>query len=328
MELLSVSSPGLAVPDFPCSDDLQALVGFLEPPASPGPLGGLKFPLQGDDGYLSASVYPQYPFDQEGLYDWMAQEALLPSPEEQEADLMYLPPSEPVPYPPFSLLTPDSSSPSTPASFQDPEVLDALSLISPTQLGQPSHVLPQFDTHSPIPSPASSFNPHPFSVSPCDPGHISLLSSPLSAQEFSPYSATADPPLSPATPEIIDLTADKTEGIRDLLSKDSEEDTRKITSRKRKFEPEVSGVGKGKRRRLSKTAKKERKREQNKQAALRYRQRKRGEVEIVDEKMEELEALNSDLKREVKALSTEISYLKNLWREVETARARRSAETL
>ena len=97
-------------------------------------------------------------------------------------------------------------------------------------------------------------------------------------------------------------------------------------SRKRKPAPAAvsSGDGvKGKRRKFSKVAKKERKKEQNKQAALRYRYRKREESGEVEEKKEQLEAINSSLKSQVTALSAEISYLKKLWQEVHEAKSRK-----
>ena len=71
-----------------------------------------------------------------------------------------------------------------------------------------------------------------------------------------------------------------------------------------------------KRQKLSKATRMQRKKEQNKQAALRYRQRKKGEFEEVDEKREELEAINADLKATVTSLTTEIAYLNRLWREI------------
>ena len=339
---------GPPVPDAVYTSYGDELAELLDSP-SPRSLEILKLSsMAADDGYTPA-IYPPFPLEQDGLYDWMSHDILLQTPEEQENDLLsFVQPPLPATY--SSLPTPDSSSPSTPLSSysHDPEVLDALSLISDSpasHLGQPSHILPQFDSYSPLASPSSYHTSpctYPFSVSPCDPTHSPLLSSPLplSTPELphDTVSTVSDSPLpsSPAATDLIDLTTPKTEGIRDLLcSSNSEEDTLKssgssCSKRKSQPEPETQGVSepKGKRRKLSKTAKKERKREQNKQAALRYRQRKRGESEVIEDKREELEALNSDLKQQVKALSTEISYLKNLWREVQIARAQRSPDSL
>ena len=357
MDVLPASSLGLAVPDsaYPFSDELQALAaGILECPPSPDPQGALKPSLQGDScGYFAPSLFPPFPFDQDMGYDWMSEEALLlPTPEEQETDLTFVPGPQPMPYSPFALPTPDSSSPSTPASCTDPEVLDALSLMegssSPTgQLGPASsHTLPQFDSHSPLPSPSTSFSAYSFSsTSPCDPAQSTFLPSPLllPPHDLSPDSfaisidskspSSSSPTVAPAD-FVVDLTSSPSdEGIRSLLKSSEEEkdDSSRNsagTGRQRKSQAlsdSATAEGpKGKRRRLTKTAKKERKKEQNKQAAVRYRQRKRGEADQIEEQREELEAVNSDLKRQVKALVTEISYLKNLWQEVSAARAQRS----
>ena len=338
MDILTAST--LPVPDtsYPFGDDLAE---FLDPPVSPGPLLKLSA-LPTEDGYTSA-VYPPFPFDQDGVYDWMSSDSLLPTPEEQENSLLSFiqPPVEPSPS--FSLPTPDSSSPPTPLSSysQDPEFLDALSLISgspaaPSGHGHPSHIFPQFDSHSPLPSPASynTSSAYSFSMSPCEPTQSTFLPSPLSLTSSpleSSYLSASSLPSSPFSPEIIDLT--KTEGgIKELLCQGNTKEDCLITStspheRKRSDADDSPAASepKGKRRKLTKTAKKERKREQNKQAALRYRKRKHGEAEEVEDKREELEALNSDLKRQVKALSTEISYLKNLWMEVAAVREQRSA---
>lgn len=72
----------------------------------------------------------------------------------------------------------------------------------------------------------------------------------------------------------------------------------------------------------TKSEKKQRKKEQNKTAALRYRQRKREEQEMLDKKQEELEKDNRQLRGQVDSLEREIMYLRNLMEEV---RRRRSA---
>ena len=328
MDIPTFSGPPVPDAAYPYGDEL---VEFLDPPVSPDPLGVLKLSsLQTEDGYTPA-VFPPFPFDQDDL-DWMSNDCLLLTPEEQENDVSFSQPQCQAPYSSFSLPTPDASSPSTPVSSygQDPEVLDALSLISDStdsQLGPPSHILPQFESHSPLPSP-SNYNTSPAYSFSCDP---TLLPSPLplpgSPDDSYLSRCSGSPfPSSPSSPDLIDLT--KTEGIRDLLTRGNTEDETPTESseKKRHSDPDTPAASepRGKRRKLSKVAKKERKKEQNKKAALRYRQRKRGESEIIEDKRDELEALNSDLKQQVKALSVEISYLKNLWREVAAVREQRS----
>ena len=79
-------------------------------------------------------------------------------------------------------------------------------------------------------------------------------------------------------------------------------------------------ASKRKRQKLSKATRMQRKKDQNKLAALRYRQRKKGEFEEVDEKREELEVINADLKATVTSLTTEIAYLNRLWKEIRDRR--------
>lgn len=67
-------------------------------------------------------------------------------------------------------------------------------------------------------------------------------------------------------------------------------------------------------------ARKERKRMQNKDAATRYRQKKRQEADVIYSQEEELLDENTKLKEKVRQLSTEISYLKGLMREMFKAR--------
>ena len=354
MDVLTTQNT-LAVPDsaFPVDADLGTLAGLIDPPISPEecPLGGLK--LQGE--HLGYS-YPLYPFETDyfcSSFDWMSQNVLLPTPEEQETDIsgsFYPPPPSYVS--PCSLHTPDSSSPSTPTYYHDPEVVDALSLIDDSPQSCAVEILPQFDVQSPLTSPAS-YNPSPALYSSslagyefpsmCDPlSSGSYLSSPLSLppQDLSPLT---DSTFSESSPQLSSpdttATSNKPEGIRELLVKtedSSSVDAVSITSHKRKQAAEMSTAGssdgsgdgrstKGKRRKLSKMVKKERKKEQNKQAALRYRRRKRGEVGGIDERREELEAVNSDLKRKVDLLTTEINYLQNLWSEIEAAKTKKLA---
>ena len=268
----------------------------------------------------------------------MCQNTLLPTPQDQETDvglLLHTPViyTNPNTFPP--VLTPDSSHPSTPTSQYQPDVL-SIFFNPDAHLSQSPDVL---DGCSSLSSPAS-YNPSPTAYTPSPPGYDftstsydptpagTLLPSPLppSPQEFSPEATSyyAMPPAdSPSSPSIEDT---KAQGIRDLLAKSEStpsptgSDLHKRSSAI--FTDPSEGVVKGKRRKLSKVAKKERKKEQNKQAALRYRQRKRGEADIVESKREELEAVNRDLKSKVNSLTAEINYLKKLWGEIEAVRGR------
>ena len=68
------------------------------------------------------------------------------------------------------------------------------------------------------------------------------------------------------------------------------------------------------------TQKKLRKKEQNKTAALRYRQRKREELQDLEGRQQTLESINKKLRSEVNGLEAEIKYLKQLWRDVASAK--------
>lgn len=68
------------------------------------------------------------------------------------------------------------------------------------------------------------------------------------------------------------------------------------------------------------TKRKERKKHQNRNAATKYRQKKRAELDKICSEEQELEHKNKELKQKVESLSTEIDYLKGLMREILTAR--------
>ena len=92
-------------------------------------------------------------------------------------------------------------------------------------------------------------------------------------------------------------------------------------SRKRKSLPinsdqQSSAPAPASKRRMNKVSKKERKREQNKTAALRYRQKKKGEKVDIEVRRAELEETNKKLKAQLASLENEISYLKRLSLEV------------
>jgi activating transcription factor 5 len=67
---------------------------------------------------------------------------------------------------------------------------------------------------------------------------------------------------------------------------------------------------------------KQRKKLQNKTAALRYRQKKKDEYEVLQEKEKELEAKNAKLKQQATDLAAELAYLKNLWIEIYQPKAK------
>lgn len=355
MEAFSLP-PFPPVPDscYPySSDELVTLLPPVSPSQSPThqesiKLSSLPLPLETCYPPLSSPVYCYPPFDEEeGLLDWMKQDngGLLLTPDDQDISLTsYTHPPLPLPYTSYSIPTPDSSSPSTPVQLrEDPDILDALSLINDSPMTA-ANILPQFESHSPLPSPAS-FTSSPSSSSSVsysytDHTHNAFIPSPLSlsTQDLSPSHSSDSPSLptlslgSSSSPDIVDLTKSE-DSIRYLLSqshgdKDVTVETKSSGSAKTLSnsiqEETVASEPKGKRKKLTKSAKKERKKEQNKQAALRYRKRKRGETDEIDEKREELEAVNSELKRQVKAMETEVQYLKNLWMEVEAVRARRN----
>lgn len=70
------------------------------------------------------------------------------------------------------------------------------------------------------------------------------------------------------------------------------------------------------RRKVDRNGRKERKRLQNKDAATRYRQKKKQELSIVEQELEELKTTNVSLQSEAQRVANEISYLKGLMREL------------
>ena len=75
---------------------------------------------------------------------------------------------------------------------------------------------------------------------------------------------------------------------------------------------------------LSSKDRKMRKKSQNRSAALRYRQKKKDELEELSSKERSLEKKNKELKNEVENLVNEIQYLKRLWSEVNIVKCRKS----
>lgn len=73
----------------------------------------------------------------------------------------------------------------------------------------------------------------------------------------------------------------------------------------------------------SKANRRERKKEQNRTAALRYREKKRSEQDVLQQEADELVEKNKALSDKVDSISREIKYLKDLMAEVEKARSRK-----
>jgi hypothetical protein len=73
--------------------------------------------------------------------------------------------------------------------------------------------------------------------------------------------------------------------------------------------------------RRPKADRKERKKAQNRTAALRYREKKRSEQDILQQECDELTEKNDKLRDKVDSISREIKYLKDLMAEVEKARS-------
>ena len=66
----------------------------------------------------------------------------------------------------------------------------------------------------------------------------------------------------------------------------------------------------------TRVARKERKKEQNKTAAIRYRQKKKEEADVMFQRQQELERKNKRLHRQADSMLAEIGYLKKLWQDV------------
>lgn len=77
--------------------------------------------------------------------------------------------------------------------------------------------------------------------------------------------------------------------------------------------------------RKPKVDRRERKKEQNRTAALRYRDKKRSEQDILQQEADELMDANNALREEKDSIAREIKYLKNLMAEVQKARSKAKA---
>ena len=165
--------------------------------------------------------------------------------------------------------------------------------------------------------------------------YSSLLSTPQSPLSPNMQSSPDIYPHSYSTSDTIHalLTKSHTQlSTPQTLSPSSSEDVRtpitsnatdKSSSRKHSSSNSLHAPPPQKKRRVSATSRKERKKEQNKTAALRYRQKKKGEKGDIDDRYSILEEKNSLLKNTLSSLEAEVSYLRKLWDEVERAKVAR-----
>lgn len=155
----------------------------------------------------------------------------------------------------------------------------------------------------------------------------SLTASPASSPH--PPASLALHPITPSD-TIRDLLAWDNTSMCEPLSQDNSQIVQQVNLQKRKCHLFESALGEpsnkraakatGHRKRVSIGTKKERKREQNKTAALRYRQKKKGEKVDFDQQQRELEEKNLALRSTLSSMEAEISYLTRLWSEVEHAK--------
>ena len=223
------------------------------------------------------------------------------------------------------MLTPDPSLPPSPASIlsyssEEEEIKNVLASFS-DDLDFPTDVQPfasnqmlQFDT-SPqlldVPTPPSCLMSAPSSPEEDDgEGSFDNLHSFLDQSEPSCSRSSSLQSLSPP-PMVNTLSSARSKSVSEPLNQSRKRKSLPISSDKRSSAPAPAA-----KRRMTKASKKERKREQNKTAALRYRQKKKGEKVGIEERRADLEDRNAELKAKVTSLSNEINYLKKLWQEV------------
>lgn len=156
-------------------------------------------------------------------------------------------------------------------------------------------------------SPISSFSTGSSSLSPPEQQEVNdIISSlqdtatPDATQHLSSISSTptSSPPLSP-----FPLTPSLPQG----------QSPKQVIPPTPKRTPQGRG---GRKSKLSKTDKKERKKEQNKTAAVRYRQKKREELDNLTKQETALLQSNKKLQEEVDSITAEINCLKRLWGQV------------
>ncbi len=170
------------------------------------------------------------------------------------------------------------------------------------------------------PSPLSP--PPPTSSSTPYTPHVSLIPSVPSTSSDSikdllmkNTSQTAPAMSTPSKPSSLGINLLKRKADSDNSLEDVSPPTKKlITKSSRKCAPPRAKKG------INSISKKERKREQNKTAALRYRQKKKGELGGIELKEFNLEEKNAKLKNTVESLEAEMKYLKELWIEVSHAK--------
>lgn len=206
--------------------------------------------------------------------------------------------------------------------------LQPIPLLTPDE--QAGDVTSIFYTASPqefggLPTPDSSLPPSPDSTYFSEDAEFNeVMSSFLDEGEIPQFPpnqlGTPVTPLSYSCPQQYDAElpivplGNDTGSIRDMLKVEPDSPPSSLAFCDEKPRPK---------RRLTQSARKERKKQQNKTAALRYRQRKKGEKEGSQVKLQELEEKNVELKERVKALNNEIDYLKQLWLEVRKAKRRK-----
>lgn len=283
--------------------------------------------------------------------DWLIEPVSLPSPEEQDNDIKYSPllttsanTTTPIAVPPQSLplsVTTQFCVNSSPSSSVPLSSLSATSCMltpDPSLPPSPNSILSYSSEEEEIQDVLASFNnessnsldiPAPFAPSQMLP----FDTSPQLLDVDSPSSCLMSTPSSPED----DRRSSFDSGICSLLDQ-SESSSRSPNlplltqsaesvsghterSRKRKSLPinsdqQSSAPAPAAKRRLNKSSKKERKREQNKTAALRYRQKKKGEKKDIEVRQAELEDTNKKLRAQVASLENEINYLKKLSHEV------------
>lgn len=354
MEFSPFQLDALAVPDsqsiFSDLFDYSSMAGapssaFIDSPVGmaikqeSSLLGGDLFAEDLYSGFLSESLGSEH--------DWLSQSLPLPTPDEQKGDRL----SFTSPTPPCTtsftlplLPTPEASLPGSPLSHQsspttsfyseeDEAIYDAMTSLLGSEEMQgfvPNQTLPLSSPFAMASAPTPPPPPSSSDLYCCSPPQDSFLPSSNCRVDLSPlesflpsseegYSVSSSPALSglSATSPIMVEEEEEGECIRGLLKAEPEPQS---SSRKRKLlvpQEEVKATRPAPKRRMSKATKRERKREQNKTAALRYRQRKKGEKSEVDDVKQELEEKNSSLRSTVDSLEAEISYLKQLWAEIE-----------
>ncbi len=235
--------------------------------------------------------------------DWLNEPINLHTPDSQDGDVTLTPSTPytsltdlPTPYTDVTLpITPGTSHPPTPLpTSPSSDVEEVLSLFSYQGSNDSSSYLP-------FGASLGSFDSTPDTSQYNSPA-LSPVNSPYNSQDVSYCSPQEFPPSPFEATQLPSLAARKRKGSESTVPKTK--------------------------RRLSLSAKKERKREQNKTAALRYRQKKKGEKNGCFSKVDDLEAKNEALRKTVNTIEAEINYLKKLWSEVNAAKIPKQGQEL